>query len=186
MEYAWTYIPNDNANYENLIGSLTPWPVPENVSTAEELKAALEAEGNKIVKLTADVLYDIREYIDIKGNKTLELNGHKIEFLLWGTVIPAGAQLKIDGMVDGSEIKSGVAMIFEMRGGLLTIDGGYINSLFHVMFIPPSAAGGRIEINNGYFQAIRGRVIYSASKQDLDPPEIVINGGTFISNTYNA
>ena len=48
-----------------------------NVSTGAELEAALEDPGDKTVKLTADVVYDLNKSIEVKGNKVLKLNGHK-------------------------------------------------------------------------------------------------------------
>ena len=71
-----------------------------NVATAAALKAALESDGDKTVKLDADVVYDLNEDIDVKGNKGLKLNGHKI--MLSSTYwfyVPTGADLKIDGTV---------------------------------------------------------------------------------------
>ena len=167
--YAWTYIPDDD-NYKKLTGTLIPWPVPENVSTAEELKAALEAEGNKIVKLTADVFYGLNKQIAVKGNKVLKLNGHKIMLSNHHFYVPTGADLKVDGKVDGSEIKSSEVMMFAMDGGSLTIEEGrYIvrENSANVVWVSNNAAGGRIEIDDGYFQSIRGNVIPAGDRKSV-------------------
>ena len=63
--------------------------------------------------------------IAVNGDKTLELNGHKIK--LKGGVnisLPAGADLKVDGNGAGSEITALNWSIFFMDSGSLTIDGG--------------------------------------------------------------
>ena len=43
-------------------------------------------------------------------------------------------------------------------------------------------AGGKVEINDGYFESER-EVIYSHNKEIPNPPEVVINGGTFVSGS---
>ena len=155
---------------------------PVNVATWMELKAALESDGDKTVKLTADVVH--YDKITISGNKILELNGHKIRLKNKGRIcVPAGAHLKVDGKVNGSEITSSDGLdLFCMEDGSLTIDEGRYTVFTvssSVVYIGKGTAGGRIEINGGYFQGPFD-VIHSESEQDLDPPEIVINGGTFV------
>ena len=155
------------------------------VKTVAELKAALESEGDKSVYLIADVVCDLNKHIEVKGNKTLQLHGHKIMLKSSYFYVPTGADFKVKDSQGVGEIKSTDVMIFAMDGGSLTIEGGrYIvrENLANVVWVSNNAAGGEIKINGGYFQSIRGNVIYSVSKQDLDPPEIVINGGTFISD----
>ena len=97
---------------------------PVNVATWMELKAALESDGDKTVKLTADVVH--YDKITISGNKILELNGHKIRLKNKGRIcVPAGAHLKVDGKVNGSEITSSDGLdLFCMEDGSLTIDEG--------------------------------------------------------------
>ena len=159
-----------------------------NVSTGAELKAALEAAGDKTVKLTADVVYD--DGIAVNGDKTLELNGHKIELKNTGEIlVPAGADLKVDGSKDGSEIKSLNWSTFSMKDGSLTIDGGrymVFGDAASVVFIGELTTGGKVLIKGGYFRSVKGEAIRSESKQDLDPPEVVIEDGTFISDENGA
>ena len=74
--------------------------------------------------------------------------------------------------------------MFFMNGGSLTIDRGkYMVSggSRNIVSIPYGTAGGRIEINDGYFQSIRGSVIFSESKKNENPPQVVINSETFVS-----
>ena len=158
------------------------------VETGAELKTALEAEDDGTVNLTADVVYDLNKRIEVKGNKTLDLNGHKIMLKSSYFYVPTGADLKVDGKKIGSEIKSTDVMIFAMDGGSLTTEGGrYIvrENLATVVWVSNDAAGGRIEITGGYFQSIRGNVIYSKSEQAANPPQLVINGGSYFVNEIN-
>ena len=132
-EYAWTYTPIDDKNYEKLKGSLTPWGAEVvDVGTPEELKNAMELERKVIVNLTAEIVYSLDSSINVSGNKDLKLNGHKIEnegikFLFH---LSGGCNLKIDGTVQGSGItakNNNVPVIFNMAGGALTINGGNIH-----------------------------------------------------------
>ena len=141
--------------------------------------------GDKTVKLAADVVYGLKKSITVEGNKTLELDGHKIILITSDSYFElfAGASLKVDGKENGSEIKSTAAMIFSMNGGSLTIDGGrYIvpGAGMSVVCIYSGTSGGKIKINDGYFQSTKYNVIYSASRENENPPEVVINGGTFV------
>ena len=117
---------------------------PVNVATWMELKAALESDGDKTVKLTADVVH--YDKITISGNKILELNGHKIRLKNKGRIcVPAGAHLKVDGKVNGSEITSSDGLdLFCMEDGSLTIDEGrYIvssPSTFNIVWIHDTIA----------------------------------------------
>ena len=110
--------------------------------------------------------------------------GHTIELMTFsGFYIPTGASLKVDGKVDGSKITSLQSdTFFVMDGGSLIIDKGRYMAYGFTVGIETNAADSKVEINGGYFQFIGCNVIYSRCKDSANPPQVVINEGTFIAN----
>ena len=149
--------------------------IPENGEDVQialaELKAAAMNGGT--YTLCEDI--DVTDTINVYGDLTLNLNGHKLynSTDLWSTTDFAllsveGGKLTIEGEGTVEAKENDCYAIFVDNGGEVTINGGTIIGNIHAVYV--SNNGGVANLNGGYYDI---KQKYSAA----DPYRMLLNCG---------
>lgn len=149
----------ENLELEEIVFDVTAvegWTEPtENVDVAyAELKAAAAQGGN--YTLYKDI--NITEAVNVSGDLTLNLNGHKLynstdiwsdeEFALL-SVVGSGAKLTIEGNGTVEAKENDCYAVYVANGGEVTINGGTYIGNIHAVYV--SNDGGVANLNGGYY-----------------------------------
>ena len=149
--------------------------IPENGKDVQialaELKAAAKNGGT--YTLCEDI--DVTDTINVYGDLTLNLNGHKLynSTDLWSTTDFAllsveGGKLTIEGEGTVEAKENDCYALYVTNGGELTINGGTIIGNIHAVYV--SNDGGVANLNGGYYDI---KQKYSAA----DPYRMLLNCG---------
>ena len=149
--------------------------IPENGEDVQialaELKAAAMYGGT--YTLCEDI--DVTDTINVYGDLTLNLNGHKLynSTDLWSTTDFAllsveGGKLTIEGEGTVEAKENDCYALYVTNGGELTINGGTIIGNIHAVYV--SNDGGVANLNGGYYDI---KQKYSAA----DPYRMLLNCG---------
>jgi hypothetical protein len=152
-----------------------------NITTYDVLNNALTYEGELSLKLGDDIT--ITETVEVKGNKKLDFNGHKIivnrtsSSTDGGLSVAKGASITLEGESGGIYVEDNTSHGVYVEGGNLTVNGGITIQGYNMcVFVD----GGTAYINGGVYMKTGSSKNYGYLLCVMgDGGLISVTGGTF-------
>lgn len=149
------------------------------INAADTLKSCLTANSSNVCSLGGDVT--LTSSINVKGEKTLNLNGYSITLNKSNAVLNVvGGQLTVDDSGNGS-IKNNTGYgIYALNGGKVVFNNGSVESNYSALSGNNTTGDMNFEVNGGTLTTANGAAIYMPGQVNLKINGGVINGGVNI------